>query len=221
MKTNDELQKKVIEAINWEPLLSAAEIGVEAFDGIVTLTGSVNSYAKKEEAEAAAKNVSGVKVVVEKIDVVLNEKTQKSDIEIAAEIINAFKWHWDIPHDRVQVKVENGWVTLTGSLEWNYQKEEAKKAVSVLIGVKGIINNIMIISLSKDRINKKDIENAIERNKIIGNIAITVEVLDNSVTLKGNVESWFQKNEASRLAWKARGVLEVKNNLHVELEQQP
>jgi len=219
MKTNEELQRKVIEAINWEPLLSAAEIGVAAFDGIVTLTGSVNSYAKKEEAERAAKNVSGVKVVVEKIEVVLNDKTQKSDNEIAAEIINAFKWHWDIPHERVQVKVENGWVTLTGSLEWNYQKEEAKKAVSVLIGVKGIINNIMIISLSKDRINKKDIENAIERNKIIGNIAIKVEVLDNSVTLKGNVESWFQKNEASRLAWKALGVLEVKNNLHVDLEQ--
>jgi osmotically-inducible protein OsmY len=219
MKTNEELQRKVIEAINWEPLLSAAEIGVAAFDGIVTLTGSVNNYAKKEEAERAAKNVSGVKVVVEKIEVILNDKTQKSDNEIAAEIINAFKWHWDIPNDRVQVKVENGWVTLTGSLEWNYQKEEAKKAVSVLIGVKGIINNIMIISLSKDRINKKDIEDAIKRNKIIGNIAIKVEVLDNSVTLKGNVASWFQKNEASRLAWKAPGVLEVKNNLHVELEQ--
>ncbi|OXG07014.1 osmotically-inducible protein OsmY [Flavobacterium araucananum] len=219
MKTNEELQQKVIEAINWEPLLSAAEIGVTAFDGIVTLTGCVNSYAKKEEAERAAKNVSGVKVVVEKIEVVLNNKTQKSDNEIAAEIINAFKWHWDIPHDRVQVKVEKGWVTLTGSLEWNYQKEEAKKAVSVLIGVKGIINNIMIISLSKDRINKKDIEDAIERNKIIGNTKIKVEVLDNSVTLKGNVESWFQKNEASRLAWKAPGVLEVKNNLHVDLKQ--
>jgi osmotically-inducible protein OsmY len=219
MKTNEELQRKVIEAINWEPLLSAAEIGVAASDGIITLTGSVNSYAKKEEAEAAAKNVSGVKVVVEKIEVVLKHRTQKSDNEIATEIINAFKWHWDIPNNRVQVRVENGWVTLTGSLEWNYQKEEAKKAVSVLIGVKGIINNIMIISLSKDRINKKDIEDALERNKIIGNIAITVEVLDNAVTLKGNVESWFQKNEASRLAWKAPGVLEVKNNLHIDFEQ--
>ncbi|SHL36186.1 BON domain-containing protein [Flavobacterium chilense] len=219
MKTNEELQRKVIEAINWEPLLSAAEIGVAAFDGIVTLTGCVNSYAKKEEAETAAKNVLGVKVVVEKIEVVLNDKTQKSDNEIASEIINTFKWHWDIPNDRVQVKVENGWVTLTGSLEWNYQKEEVKKAVSVLIGIKGIINNIMIISLSKDRINKKDIEDAIERNKIIGNTAITVEVLDNAVTLKGTVESWFQKNEASRLAWKAPGVLEVKNNLQVELAQ--
>ncbi|MEP6932255.1 MAG: BON domain-containing protein [Flavobacterium sp.] len=219
MKTNEELQKKVIEAINWEPLLSAAEIGVLAVDGIVTLTGSVNSYAKKEEAEEAAKNVSGVKVVVEKIEVVLNDKTHKSDVEIAMEIINAFKWHWDIPNDRVQVKVENGWVSLSGSLEWNYQKEAAKKAVSVLIGVKGIINNIMIISLSKDRIKKKDIEDAIERNKIIGTAGISVEVLDNAVTLTGNVESWFQKNEASLLAWKAPGVLEVKNDLHVEPQE--
>lgn len=221
MKTNEELQRKVIEAINWEPLLSAAEIGVVAFNGIITLTGSVNSYAKKEEAEAAAKNVLGVKAVIEKIDVVPDDKIQKSDNDIAIEILNAFKWHWDIPNDRVQVKVENGWVTLTGYLEWNYQKEEAKKAVSVLIGVKGIINNIMIVSLSKDRIKKKDIEDAIQRNKIIGNAAITVEVLDNAVTLKGNVESWFQKNEASRIAWKAPGVLEVKNDLQVDLQQQP
>ncbi|MCV9927524.1 BON domain-containing protein [Flavobacterium sp. LS1R49] len=219
MKTNEELQKKVIEAINWEPLLSAGEIGVLALDGIITLTGSVNSYAKKEEAEEATKNVLGVKVVVEKIVVVLNDKTHKADNEIATEITNAFKWHWDIPNERIQVKVENGWVTLTGSLEWNYQKDAAKKAVSVLIGVKGIINNIMIISLSKDRINKKDIENAIRKNKIIGNIAIAVDVLDNVVTLKGNVESWLQKNEASRLAWKTPGVLKVKNDLHVDLEQ--
>lgn len=219
MKTNEELQKKILEAINWEPLLSGAEIGVLVIDGVVTLTGSVNSYVKKEEVEKAARNVLGVKAVVEKIEVVLNDQTHKSDNEIASEIINAFKWHWDIPNERVQVRVENGWVYLSGSLEWNYQKEAAKKAVRVLIGVKGIVNNIMIISLSKDRINKKDIEDAIERNRIIANTAITVEVLDNSVTLKGNVESWFEKNEASRIAWKAPGVLEVKNNLHVDLEQ--
>lgn len=219
MKTNEELQKKVIEAFNWEPLLSSAEIGVLVIDGIVTLTGSVNSYVKKEEAEKAAKNVLGVKAVVEKIEVVLNDRIHKSDVEIAQEIINTFKWHWDIPNERVLVKVENGWVYLSGSLEWNYQKEAAKKAVRVLIGVKGIVNNIMIISLSKDRINKKDIEDAIERNRIIGNTAITVEVLDNAVTLKGNVESWFEKNEASRIAWKAPGVLEVKNNLQVALDQ--
>jgi osmotically-inducible protein OsmY len=219
METNEELQKKVLEAINWEPLLSGAEIGVLVIDGIVTLTGSVNSYVKKEEVEKAAKNVLGVKAVVEKIEVVLNYKVHKSDNEIAQEIINTFKWHWDIPNERVQVKVENGWVYLSGSLEWNYQKEAAKKAVRVLIGVKGIVNNIMIISLSKDRINKRDIEDAIERNRIIGNTAITVEVLDNSVTLKGTVESWFEKNEASRIAWKAPGVLEVKNNLQVSLDQ--
>ena len=219
MKTNEELEKKVIDALNWEPLLLGAEIGVLVIDGIVTLTGSVNSYVKKEEAEKAAKNVLGVKAVVEKIEVVLNDRTHKSDNEIAQEIINTFKWHWDIPSERVQVRVENGWVYLSGSLEWNYQKEAAKKAVRVLIGVKGIVNNIMIISLSKDRINKKDIEDAIERNRIIGNTAITVEVLDNAVTLKGNVESWFEKNEASRIAWKAPGVLEVKNNLQVALDQ--
>ncbi|WP_394776157.1 BON domain-containing protein [Flavobacterium sp.] len=219
MKTNEELQRRVIKAINSKPLLSDTEIGVLALNGIITLTGSVHSYAKKEQVEATAKNVRGVKVVIEKIDVVLKDKIQKTDNELAMDIVNAFRWHWDIPNDSVQVKVESGWVTLSGSLEWNYQKEEAKKAVSVLIGVKGIINNIMIVSLSKDRIKKKDIEDAIQSNKIIGNAIITVEVLNNAVTLKGTVESWFQKNEAGRLAWKAPGVLVVKNDLHVDIQQ--
>ncbi|GEP51065.1 ornithine aminotransferase [Flavobacterium noncentrifugens] len=219
MKTNEELQKEVVDAINWEPLLQAAEIGVMVKDGIVTLTGSVNSYAKKGEAEQAAKNVSGVKVVVEKIEVILNSQTQKTDQEIAVEIVNAFKWHWDIPDGKVQVKVENGWVSLTGELEWNYQKEAAVKAVSVLIGVKGITNNIMIITLSKDNIEKKGIEDAIKRNGHIDDSGIEVEVLNNTVTLRGIVDSWYQKSESGRIAWKAPGVTKVENDLDVDFEE--
>ena len=119
MKTNEILQKDVQDAIKWEPLLHAAEIGVIVKDGVVTLTGTVDSYAKKIEAEQAAKMVSGVKAVVEKIEIKYGNYGKKSDEDIANEIINAFKWNWSIPDEKIKVKVENGWVTLTGIVIWN------------------------------------------------------------------------------------------------------
>lgn len=215
MKSNEELQKNVVDAINWEPLLQAAQIGVMAIDGLVTLTGSVNTYAKKAEAEHAAKNVDGVKTVVENIEVVFNTKDRKTDAEIASAIENAFRWHWDIPAEKVTVTVENGWVFIEGELEWNYQKEAASNAVCNLIGIRGITNNIAIASSSKDRIEKKDIETAIARNGAISGSNIAVVVVDGVVTLRGTVESWYQKNEASRTAWNAPGVREVSNALIV------
>lgn len=219
MKSNEELLKDIIDAINWEPLLHAAEIGVSVEDGVATLTGAVNSYAKKSEAREAAQNVFGVKTVIEKIDVVIDSKNHKTDNEIASEINNTFKWHWDIPNDNVNVKVVDGLVTLSGELEWNYQKEAAHKAVSNLIGVKGISNNIRIVSLSKDGIEKKDIEDAIIRNGYIDNTAIEIEVINNLVTLRGSVDSWYQKSEAGRIAWNAPGVKQVQNDLFVDFEE--
>ena len=220
MKTNEELQKDVQDAIKWEPLLRSSDIGVSVKEGIVTLTGTVDGYSKKAEAEEAARNVSGVKVVVEKIEVVFSDANQKGDNEIASEIMNAFKWHWDIPNDKVSVKVEDGWVTLTGELEWNYQKEAAKKTVSNLVGVKGIVNNIMIMTLSKDRTEKEGIENAIERDGRIDNRTIEVEVINNTVTLKGIVDSWYQKKETERIAWNAPGVKQVQNDLIVDFDEE-
>jgi len=220
MKTNEELQNDVQDAIRWEPLLRSSDIGVSVKEGIVTLTGTVDGYSKKAEAEEAARNVSGVKVVVEKIEVVFSDANQKGDNEIASEIMNAFKWHWDIPNDKVNVKVEDGWVTLTGELEWNYQKEAAKKTVSNLVGVKGIVNNIMIMTLSKDRTEKEGIENAIERDGRIDNRSIEVEVVHNTVTLKGIVDSWYQKKETERIAWNAPGVKQVQNDLIVDFDEE-
>jgi len=219
MKSNEELQQDIIDAIHWEPLLQAAEIKVTVENGVVTLTGTVNNYAKKAEARQAAQNVLGVKSVIEKMDVVFDARHQKTDSEITAEIINAFKWHWDIPNDNVSVKVEEGLVTLSGELEWNYQKEAAQKTVSNLIGVKGISNEICIVTLAKDRIEKKDIENAIIRNGHMDNLAIEVEVVNNLVTLRGSVDSWYQKSEAGRIAWNAPGVKQVQNDLFVDFEE--
>lgn len=219
MKSNEELQRNVVAAINWEPLLQAAAIGVMVKDGIVTLTGSVNTYAKKAEAEQAAKNVAGVRTVLEEIMVVCNTKDQRTDAEIMTAIENTLKWHWDIPTEKVTVVVEDNWVFLSGELEWNYQKEAAKNAISNLIGITGITNNISVKNSSIDVIEQNDIEIAIERNGAIKSKDIGVYVYDNVVTLKGHVDSWYQKSEAGRIAWNAPGVKQVQNDLYVDFDE--
>jgi osmotically-inducible protein OsmY len=216
MKTNEALQKDVQDAIKWEPVLSAAEIGVTAKDGIVTLTGTVDSYRKKSEAEDAAKNVAGVKAVVEKIEIASSSIGIKTDSEIAAEVINAFKWNWEIPNAMIKVKVEGGWVTLDGELEWNYQRNAANKSVSTLDGVKGIANNLTIRSATHDQVEQKDIQCALGRNWSTNDADILVNVSGNSVTLNGIVHSFYQKDEASRIAWNAPGVRGVNNELVIE-----
>ena len=164
MKTNEELQKDVQNAIKWEPLLNAAEIGVTAKDGVVSLTGVVDSYSKKLEAENAAKSVAGVKAVVEKIEIKFSSSWNKSNADIANEVLNALKSNWVVPKDKVKVKVEDGWITLDGELPWNYQKEAAKNAVNYLSGVKGVTNNIKVKSETHDEIEKEKVESALNRN---------------------------------------------------------
>jgi len=216
MKNNQDLQRDVQDAIKWERLLNAAEIGVTAKDGVVTLTGIVDSYSKKSEAEDAAKNVAGVKAVVEKIEVQLGSAGIKADNEIADEVVSAFKWNWEVPNDKVKVKVENGWVTLEGELNWKYQKDAAKKSVNKLIGVKGVSNNITIKSERQDRIEQNDIERALGRNWSLEDKGIQVKVSGNKVSLNGTVDSWYQKDTAGRIAWNAPGVWAVDNELIID-----
>ena len=218
MKSNEELQQDVLEAINWEPLLNAAEIGVIAKDGVVTLTGTVDSYAKKWEAENAAKGVAGVKVVVEKIDVKLNKSFgKKEDSDIASDLIKAVRWNWQIPKDDIIAKVEDGWVTLEGEVEWNYQREAAFDIAKNQYGVKGVTNKIFIKD-SPDQIEKEAIERAYRRNLFLDDSNISVKVSDHNVTLTGTVPSWFEKDKAEKIAWKARGVQNLTNQLKVVYE---
>jgi osmotically-inducible protein OsmY len=219
MKNNSELQKDVQDAIKWEPLLNAAEIGVTVKDGIVTLTGIVDNYSKKTEAEDAAKNVAGVKAIVEKIEVKFNSSFgKKDDNEIAAEVVNAFKWNWRVPNDKVKVKVENGWITLDGDLAWNYEREAAKDAVKNLLGVTGVSNNIQIKSDATEAAEKSDIESALKRNWSIYDNDIDVKVSGHKATLTGTVDSWYQKDEAGRIAFNAPGVWSVENELLVDYD---
>ncbi|MEI7597071.1 MAG: BON domain-containing protein [Bacteroidota bacterium] len=213
MRKNEDLQKDVQDAIKWEPLLNAAEIGVIVKDGVVTLTGIVDSYAKKSEAENAAKHVVGVKAVVEKIEIKIGVLGAKNDNEIATDVIHAFKWNWEVPSDKIKVKVEHEWVTLEGEVQWNYQKEAAKRSVNNIFGVKGVTNSITIKSETQDLIEQKDIERALRRNWSIDDKDIKVTVLGKRVTLNGTVDSLYQKDEASKIAWNAPGVLVVDNEL--------
>jgi osmotically-inducible protein OsmY len=216
MKTNAELQTDVQNAIKWEPLLNAAEIGVTAKDGIVSLTGVVDSYAKKMEAENAAKKVIGVKALVEKIEVKFPNSWTKTNAEIANEVLTALKSSLSVPTDKVTVIVEDGWVTLGGELPWNYQKEAAKSAVNYLTGVRGVTNNIKIKPESHDAIEQKDVENAIGRSWTVNDNNIKVQVSGTTVILSGTVNSWYQKEEAGHIAWNTPGIWHVKNELAVD-----
>lgn len=217
MKTNEELQRDVQDAIKWEPLLNAAEIGVTVKDGVVSLTGIVNSYGKKLEAEDAAKSVSGVKAVVENIQIRFG-KGITSDNDIAIDVLDALRFNWDVPDDKITVEVEEGWVSLEGEMQWNHQKEAAKNAIKNLIGVKGVTNNITIKAISQDEVEKKAIENALNRNWTTDDQPIRVSVLGNRVTLKGTVGSIYQKDEAGRIAWNAPGVWNVENELMIDFD---
>ncbi len=216
MKNNSELQTDVQDAIKWEPLMHAAEIGVTVKDGVVTLTGTVDSYGKKLEAEKAAKNVSGVKAVVEKIEVEFPHSWSRTDNDIAVEVLNALKSNWIIPAEKVKVKVENGLVTLDGELHWNFQREAAKTAVRYLSGVKGLTDNIIIKSETHDEIEKTSVESALKRNWNINDNDIRVQATGHTIKLTGSVNSWFQKDEAARMAWDAPGVWSVENELAVD-----
>jgi osmotically-inducible protein OsmY len=216
MKNNQELQTDVENAIRWEPLLNAAEIGVTAKDGVVSLTGDVDSYAKKIEAENAAKRVVGVKAIVEKIQVKFPSEWTKTNAEIAKEVLTALSANWSVPKDKVTVKVEDGWITLEGELPWNYQREAAKNAVQFLMGVKGVTNNVKIKAESNEAIEKKDVEDAIGRSWLVDDSDIKVSVSGTTVTLSGTANSWYQKEEAARIAWNTPGIWHVKNDLVVD-----
>jgi len=217
MKKDEELQHDVLDALRWEPLLSAAEIGVMVNNGIVTLTGMVDSYAKKSEAEEATKRVSGVRAVVEQIGMSYGHWGKTTDADIASDILKVFNLSGGIiPAGKVNIMVEDGWVTLEGQLEWNYQKDFAKKTIRTLTGVKGLTNNIIIKSEVNDRIEKNDIQRALNRNGSMANKDVIVNVSGNKVTLTGSVDSWSKKDEAARIAWNAPGVWNVDNELVVD-----
>lgn len=215
MNDNEQLQKDVRDAILWEPLLNDTEITVTADEGVVTLTGTVDSYVKKSEAEDAAKQVAGVLAVLVNIEIRLKGQAEKTDEEIAADIATAFYWNQLVPADKIRIRVEKGWVTLEGELFWNYEREAAEKSIGYLDGIKGLTNDLLIKSEAHDQVEKAAIEQALKRNWSINEHGIEVQVLGNKVTLTGHVHSVYQKDQAGRIAWNAPGVWTVENELTI------
>lgn len=215
-KSNDVLHKEVVEAINWEPLLSSNEIDVSVQDGVVTLGGTVDNYTQKKEAEETVKNIAGVKSVVDDIKVELYFSAIKSDTDIAAAVVKALKENWAVPDHKIQVTVENGWVTLDGILHWNFQRKAADNAIRYLPGVRGVIDKVKIEAEIKNELGQEIVEKALRRSWILDVDNIKVRVDGKTIYLSGIVDSLFQKEEAERIAWNTPGVWYVDNELVVE-----
>jgi len=219
MKNDAQIQTDVQNQLKWEPQLNAAEIGVAVKNGIVTLSGIVDTYPKKMAAERVTKNVIGVKAVALDIQVGISPVNRKSDTEIAEGCVNALRWDSSVPDDKIKVKVENGTVSMEGTVEWGYQRLAAKNAIVKLTGVKGV-NNMIVV---KQKPSSIDIKQRIRESFITtaGHEAdnIRLEVLGSKVTLRGSVKSHYEKEEAENTAWATPGVNEVENKIEVVYEE--
>lgn len=216
MKTDAQIKEDVLDELSWQPNVDETQIGVIVDHGVVTLSGVVDNYSKKLAAERAVRNVSGVKAVAEDIEVKYGSDFKRTDGQIAKATTNAIEWNTSVPSDAVQVKVENGWVYLSGEVKWDYQKKAAKRAVEDILGVKGVSDSIIIKQAVKPFEIKEKIKKAFERTAIVDANAINVDVDGHTVKLKGKVHSLYEKEEARKTAFSAPGVYSVKDELEVE-----
>lgn len=203
------LQRKVIAELEWEPSVDAANIGVAVIDGVVTLNGYVNSYTEKLAAEKAVRRVAGADAIAEELKIRFASDAKTADHEIAKRILDMLTWNSLIRTENIQVKVEQGWVTLTGEVKWRYQSKAAARVAEQINGVIGVSNNIRITNVPVAPDVRKRIEEAFERQAGLDARAVTVAVDGNRVTLGGHVHAWHERQVAERAAWAAPGVTQV------------
>jgi osmotically-inducible protein OsmY len=216
IRTDEEIQRDVIAELKWDAQVQPNEIGVCVKDGVVILSGWVDSFLKKWAAAEAAHRVPGVKAVANDTEVRL--PSDRTNADIAAAAIRAPEWDAGIPSsDKIEVTVSKGWVTLKGEVEWQYQKEDAERVVRRLSGVKGVTNLIVVKPRTTASELKKKIEEALVRNAQIDASRISVEVQGTKAILKGTVRSWAEKEEAERVAWLAPGITSVENRITLEI----
>jgi osmotically-inducible protein OsmY len=215
MKTDTQLKYDILSELEWEPSINASQIGVEVKDGVVTLAGHVDSYGEKWHAERAVERVSGVRALAVEIAVKLPGSSKRSDTEIAHIAESALKWQTFLPEGAIHLMVESGWITLSGRVEWEYQRQAANTAVRHLLGVKGVNDEIVInAKLSAGNV-KANIESALKRRAVADGQKIAVTVDGPDVTLSGSVSSWTEREQAWSSAWGTAGVERVVNNITV------
>jgi osmotically-inducible protein OsmY len=215
MKSDEHLRQDVLDELTWEPSIDTAEIGVSVDNGVVTLRGDVKSYAEKAAAERVALRVYGVRAVANDINVRFRGGQQRTDSEIAQIVVSALRWNTTVPDEKIMVTVSNGWVTLKGEVDWEYQRAAAANVVRDLTGVRGMTNVIEVKSHVSVADVKTKIEAALKRSAEVDARRINVAVMDGRVTLSGNVHSWAERTEARQAAWAAPGVKEVEDHMAI------
>jgi osmotically-inducible protein OsmY len=215
MKTDAQIRQDVIEELKWDQAINASRIGVEVDHGVVTLAGHVISYAEKWHAEQATQRVAGVKAMTVEIDVILSASSQRNDADIVRSVENVIEWNSSLPRDQVSVTVDNGWVTLNGEVDWDYQKLALANSLSSLMGIKGVCNKITIRPVLAMNDVKSDIEAALRRRASSDAPHVLVHVDKDDVTLYGIVDNWLERDLAKSIAWGTPGVKNVINNITI------
>ncbi len=208
-----QLREAVLKQIEWEPEVKSQDVSVNAKEGVITLTGFVHSYAEKFAAEKSAKSVYGVHAVAN--DIVVKPAATRTDPEIAHDALEAMRLDLRVPDDRLKATIREGFLTLEGTVDWNYQREAAEACARNVQGVRGVTNKIEMKSRVSTAEVKTKIEDALRRSAEVDSRRITVSAQDGVVTLHGNVRSWFEREEAERAAWAAPGVSRVVDHIAI------
>jgi osmotically-inducible protein OsmY len=216
IKSDSQLRSDVQEELRWDPRVGRIEVGVAARDGVVTLSGEVDSFSRKYSAAKAAERVAGVKAIADELTIKLPSAFVRSDTEVAHSVVESLRWAIDVP-DSVKARVENGWVSLEGMVEWQYQRASAERAIRHLTGVKGVSNLITIKPRASAPDVREKIQSAIRRRAEEDSKNISIEAVDGKITLRGVVRSWAERLDAENAAWAASGVSMVDDQLRVQL----